>query len=215
MGLGGATRCSGLPMAETDFWKISITPVINYGNYSLSLGARLIEAKSHAFSMQAGPRTIAVPGEKFVDYDFGARIGYGRKRREPGFVRKATVDVTRFNARSAIRGGYFVYSASVGFRGGWGVETQAQTKTGNVSFGASKGVGWAMGKYALEAGAGYELGVNSIYVYVGGKIGPFVGMIANQTDEGSKSYHLLAVVDVPGLYKLAAGGGGQKTGKTR
>lgn len=207
MGLGGVTRADGLPMAETDFWKACVTPTVSYGNYSLSLGARWIQAKSFDVSFPAGRRTITIPGETFVDWDFGARGEWKLPRGEPGTLRSVKVDATKFNANSTIRDAYYVYSTSVGLQDGWGFDAQKETKTGNISVGASKEWGWSRGTYAAFTGTGYEFGANSIYVYAGGKIGPVVPMVAYQTEAGEKSYHFLLAIDPIGAYSTIFGSG--------
>ena len=210
MGLYGVTRCEGIPMAETDFWKVAITPTITYGNYSLSLGARWIQAKSFDVSFPAGPRTITILGETLNDRDFGVRGEWNLPRSDSGFFRSIRFDVTHFNADKAIRNGYYVYASSVSVQDGWGFDIKTETKTGNFSFGAKKEFGWSRGTYALEVGAGYEFGANSIYVYAGGKIGPLIIASAYQTEPGlkspEKSYHFIMALDLPGFYSLMTGG---------
>lgn len=203
MVLGGVTRAEGLPPAETNFMKIAITPNITFGEVTLSLGARIIKAWSKPWSLKAGPMTISIPGEAFVDTDLGARVNWSRGREEPGFVRSVTLDATRFNASGTIRDPYYVYSGSIGLQEGFGFESSVDTRTEKLSVGASKAFDW--GELMLIPGIGYEFGTQSAYYYVFTMVNPVSVMLAYQTEGGEKSYHLLFTVDPTVVYNWVAG----------
>ncbi len=205
MALGGVTRASGLPPAETNFMKIALTPNITFGEFTLSLGARVIKAWSKPWSLKAGRMTISIPGEAFIDWDFGARGRWELPRGEQGFVRSFSLDATRFNASGIIRDPYYVYTGSVGLQGGWGAEASSDTRTGKVSIGASKAFVWSRGEQMVIPGIGYEFGTNSAYYYVAGMTGPLMAMVAYQTEGGDKSYHILLTVDPVKLFNSVFG----------
>ncbi len=207
MALWGVTRAKGLPPAETNFMKIAITPNITFGEFTLSLGARVIKAWSKEWSLNAGPRTITIPGEAFVDWDFGARGKWELGRETPGFVRSITIDATRFNASGTIRNPYYVYSSSVGLQGGWDFEALEDTRTGKLSVGTSKAWVWNRGEQMLIPGIGYEFGTQSAYYYVVAMTGPVMVMAAYQKEGPDKSYHFLLTVDPVKLAKSVFGSG--------
>ncbi|MFH1448556.1 MAG: hypothetical protein ABIG39_06870 [Candidatus Micrarchaeota archaeon] len=210
MGLGGVTRCEGVPMAETDFGKFAVTSNTSSGKFNVALGARHLVVESKDVELHMGPRTITIPGETMTDWDVGIRAEWARGHGEQGVIRSAKLSATVFDMGQRFRKGYRVFSGSVGFQDGWGLSISGETKSGNIGVMGEKGFAWGRGKYLLLLGAGYDIKPKSISGYIGGKVGPVMIIPMYQAEKGDKSYHLLITINPTDILNAITGAGKTK-----
>jgi hypothetical protein len=201
----GTTECEGLPMANSNFYKVTGNLHFTYGNFEVTPGYRYVVSETPEWSMKAGPMTLTFPDKTYFDADIGLKGKWERPHHEKGFWRKVTASATEFRTRHSVGETYNVYAASVDVTKGWGAELSKDTKSQNVTAGVNKGYAWKRGQYVVSIGAGYGFKTSEAYGYTFGKAGPFSLLLARADETGDPTNLAMLAVDPFGVYRMVAG----------